>query len=296
MSREGSRKTAACVFAVLIAAPALAAQSDTPIPDLSGYWGRNSLAYESPSVGFGPVENASRTPSGARDRTTLVGDTTNPILNPRAAEIVKRFGEISRKGIGFPDPQTQCWPQSPPFILRAPATQIVQTRKKILILYQNDHQHRRIFLNEAHPARVTPSWYGHSVGHFEGDTLVVDTVGIKVGPFSMIDRFGTPYSENLHLVERFALIDIESANAAMGLNERLNGRLENASADPNDTGKALQIQFTVEDPDVFTAPWSASVTYRRNIDAWVENVCAENLHNYGVAPDPKVPVADRPDF
>jgi hypothetical protein len=301
VTRGVSGKTIARLFAVIIAAPTLtgparAAQSYTPIPDLSGFWGRNSLPYETPSTGLGPVENASRLSSGARDRTMLVGDTTNPILTPQAAQIVKRFGEISRSGKGFPDPQTQCWPQSPPYILRAPATQIVQRRDQMLILYQNDHQVRHIFLNEAHPAHVTPSWYGHSVGHFEGDTLVVDTVGIKVGPFSMIDRFGTPYSESLHLVERFRLIDIEAANAAMAHNERLNGRLENASADPNDTGKGLQIRFTVEDPNFFTAPWSANVTYRRNIDLWVENVCAENLHNYGVAEDPDVPVADRPDF
>ena len=74
------------------------------------------------------------------------------------------------------------------------------------------------------------------------------------------------------------------------------GRLENASADPSDTGRGLQIRFPVDDPNVFTAPWSATVTYLRNIDPWVENVCAENQHNYGVAPDPKLPVADRPDF
>jgi hypothetical protein len=175
-------------------------------------------------------------------------------------------------------------------------TQIIQTRDHILILYQSDHQHRRIFLNEAHPARVTPTSYGHSIGHFEGDTLVVDTVGIRVGPFSMIDRFGTPYSESLHLIERFRLIDIDAANVAMARNERLNGRLENASVDPNDTGKGLQVEFTVEDPIFFTEPWSATVTYRRNINAWVENVCPESVHNYGVAPDPKVPVADKPDF
>ena len=82
----------------------------------------------------------------------------------------------------------------------------------------------------------------------------------------------------------------------MARNERENGRLENASADPNDTGKGLQIQFTVEDPNFFTAPWSATVTYRRNIVPWEEVVCAESMRNYGVATDPKVPTADRPDF
>ncbi len=176
----------------------------------------------------------------------------------------------------------------------------MQQRDEILILYTFDHQIRRIRLNQPHPARVAPSWYGDSVGHFEGDTLVVDTVGVKVGPLSMIDRFGTPYSEALHLVERFRLIDREAANAVMARNERENGRIGpdggGGLADPNDTGKALQIEFTVEDKNVFTAPWSATVTHQRNIQPWQERVCAENLRNYGVAADPKVPVAIRPDF
>ena len=50
---------------------------------------------------------------------------------------------------------------------------------------------------------VTPAWYGDSVGHYEGDTLVIDTVGIKVGPFAMVDMYGTPHSAALHVVERY---------------------------------------------------------------------------------------------
>ena len=69
-------------------------------------------------------------------------------------------------------------------------------------------------MNQPHPARVTPSAHGDSVGHYEGDTLVIDTVGIKVGPYTMIDRFGTPYTEALHVVERYRLIDFEAAKEA----------------------------------------------------------------------------------
>ncbi|HMI96931.1 MAG TPA: hypothetical protein VK479_10505, partial [Micropepsaceae bacterium] len=183
MPRSVSAKTIARFLAVVITtipvltAPARAAESNTSIPDLAGLWARNSFAYETPSAGLGPVENASRLPSGARDRTMLVGDTTNPILTPGAAQVVKRFGEISRSGKGFPDPNNQCWPEGPPYIYRVLETQIVQQRDRILIFYTFDHQVRRIRLNDAHPLRVTPSWYGDSVGHFEGDTLVVDTVG-----------------------------------------------------------------------------------------------------------------------
>jgi hypothetical protein len=50
-------------------------------------------------------------------------------------------------------------------------------------------------LNQPHPVQVTPSWYGDSVGHYDGDELVIDTVGIKVGRFSMIDWFGAPYTK-----------------------------------------------------------------------------------------------------
>jgi hypothetical protein len=54
---------------------------------------------------------------------------------------------------------------------------------------------------------VIPSWYGDSVGHYEGDTLVIDTVGIKIGPFSMVDWYGTPHAEALHVVERYRLLE-----------------------------------------------------------------------------------------
>jgi hypothetical protein len=305
MSRCVRRNPVARILDVLIAVvalmgPAWASESRTSIPDLSGLWARNSFAYETPSAGLGPVENASRLPSGGRDRTMLVGDVTNPILTPHAAQIVQRFGEISKSGIGFPDPNNQCWPEGPPYIFRVLETQIVQDPNQILMLYSFDHQVRHIRLNQSHPVAATPFWYGDSIGHFEGETLVVDTVGIKLGPFSMIDRFGTPYSEALHLVERIRLIDRTTANAAMERNERENGRIGpdggGGRIDPNDTGKALQIAFTVEDPNIFTAPWSATVTYRRNIEPWQERVCAENMRNYGVAPDPKVPVASKPEF
>jgi hypothetical protein len=72
-------------------------------------------------------------------------------------------------------------------------------------------------MNQPHPAEVIPSWYGDSVGHYEGDTLVIDTVGIKIGSFStpglysMINLFGTRYTSVLHVVERYRLLDHETA-------------------------------------------------------------------------------------
>jgi hypothetical protein len=89
--------------------------------------------------------------------------------------------------------------------------QILQQPNKITIVYDHDHQVRHVHLHETHPAQVTPSWYGHSVGHWERDTLVIDTMGIKIGPFSMVDMFGTPHSPALHVIERYSLIEYRAA-------------------------------------------------------------------------------------
>jgi hypothetical protein len=281
--------------------PAMAAEGPAPIPDFSGPWARNSVDFEQPLSGAGPVVNLSRRPNGARDHNRLVGDYTNPILKPAAAAEVQKHGEISLSGGAYPTPTNQCWPESPPFILWQLEMQIVQRNDRITILYHHDHQVRQIQLNRPHPAQVKPSWSGDSGGHYEGDTLVIDTVGIKVGPHSMVDQYGTPHSEALHVVERYRLIDGEAAKVATERDERENDRAPPEATgvfiDPDYTGKGLQIQFTVEDPGVFTMPWSAAVTYRRAQQSiWDEHVCAENRHEYYAGRDTEVPQADKPDF
>src|SRR6476619_2672139 len=84
------------------------------------------------------------------------------------------------------------------------AMQMVQRPNEIVMLFSEDHEVRRVRMNETHPAQVMPSWHGDAVGHYEGDMLVIDTVGAKVDrPYGMIDMFGTPYTEKLHVVERY---------------------------------------------------------------------------------------------
>jgi hypothetical protein len=120
----------------------------------------------------------------------IVGDYTNPILKPEAAAVVKKFGEMSIDHYGFHNPRNQCWPNGLPFILSANGMEMFQQPDKIIMIYQTDHQIRHVRMNAQHPAKITPSWYGDSVGHYEGDTLVIDTVGIKAGPFAMVDGSG----------------------------------------------------------------------------------------------------------
>jgi hypothetical protein len=155
---------------------------------------------------------------------------------------------------------------------------------------------RHIRLNSSHPRNLRPTWQGDSVGRFEGDTLVVDTVGIKAAPISTVDPFGTPHSASMHVVERFRLIDGAAAAEA----QRKNGAVFRAAPpygrgtiDPDTSKKGLQIEFTVEDQKTFTTPWSGLVTYRPTVGEWPESVCAENPRFSGAdTPNPRAQVPD----
>jgi hypothetical protein len=277
-----------------------ATQSTASIPDLSGVWLHPGLGFGPPLSGAGPVRNKSRLPSGASNFALAVGDFNNPILKPEAAEVVKRFGEISLSGRIFPDPDNMCLQNPLPYLFWNFGVQLLQQPDRVTLIYQHDNDYRNVRMNQPHPATVVPTIHGDSVGHYEGDTLVIDTVGIKLGPYRMIDRFGTPYTQALHVVERYRLIDYEATKQALAEAEKEWPRI--GGVDPNYRGKGLQLEFTVEDPGVFTMPWSATITYGRHpSQAWDERVCAENVQhdyrfNYFSDKDAHLPTADKPDF
>ena len=102
------------------------------------------------------------------------------------------------------------------------------------MIYSGDEQVRHVYLDVPHSANPKPSWYGESVGHYEGDTLVIDTIGLNDKTF--IDNFRTPHTEKLHVVERFRLVD---------------------------GGKVMQVNITFDDPDAFYQSWSGIQRYRR---------------------------------
>ncbi len=277
------------------------AQTAATIPDFSGLWLHPGLGFGPPLSGPGPVRNKTRLPTGASNFALIVGDYANPILKPEAAEVVKKFGEISLSGRIFPDPDNMCLQNPVPYILWNFNIQLLQQPDKVTLIYQHDSDFRVVRLKEPHPATIVPSLHGDSVGHYEGDTLVVDTVGIKLGPYRMIDRFGTPYTQALHVVERYRLIDYEATKEALERAEKEWPRV-GSGVDPNYKGKGLQLEFTVEDPGVFTMPWSGTITYGRNANqSWDERVCAENVqhdyqYNYFSERDAHLPTADKPDF
>jgi len=289
MKHGGLLASLLCCSMLASAASAAAAAS---APDLSGAWARTTFELEPPASGPGPLRDAPR----GRDAPPAY---TSPILKPAAAAIVKQRYESVQAGKPYPTPSSTCWPMVPPLIFRVREMQLVQNKDEVTLIYMQDHEVRRVRIGGTHPANLTPTWHGDSIGHYEGDALVVDTIGMKVGAINVIDRAGSPYSKDLHVVERYRLISFEETKAARERNiTRLEGLAtpQAARIDENYQGKGLQVEFTVEDPNVFNTPWFGTATYSKADDNGVENVCAENTFEFYNNRDSVVPKADRPDF
>lgn len=308
------------LFASTLAFSAHGAQTIS-VPDMSGAWGHLVIPpFEPPLSGPGPVMNTVRVGSAevltnnpenkgqgasrlVSNFAQLVGDFTNPILKSEAAEIVRQYGVLARAGTLTPMPSNLCRPNGVPFIFWNLGMQMIQEPDKVTLLYVNDHEVRHVRLNAQHPQKVTPSWYGDSVGHYEGDTLVIDTIGFKKGPHSMIDQYGTPFSDALHIVERYRLIDNETAQTMEARADKDGRDLDRSDSgiarDPAYRGKALLLEFTVEDSGVFTTPWSATITYRRPslpVGGWPEIVCADSPYGYFPGGRADIPVAEKSEF
>src|SRR2546423_14878749 len=218
---------ASSMFATLTGSAHSAAQN---MPDFSGVWGRNVFNFEPAESGPQPLRNLRRVGADAGrpvvvgDPVPLVGDYRNPILRPEAAAVVKTRGEMSASGHDFPDPSNQCATLSPPYLFSIQlGMQLLQRKDDVVILYNQNEQVRHVRLNSAHPRNLKPTTTGDSIGHYEGDTLVVDTVGVKVLPWTTADRFGTPQSEMMHVIERYRLIDARDATDALKRQEKSDG-------------------------------------------------------------------------
>jgi len=286
--------------AMMLNLPAFAADGASGMVGVR--WGKNAFNFEGMPSGPQPLRNLSRLPNGKANAGQLVGDYRNPILTPEAAAVVKQMGELAIAGKGFPNAQDQCRPMAPPFAfaMQLGFAMLPAKNGDIVILYDQNMNVRNIRMNDAHPAKLVPSTMGDSVGRWEGDTLVIDTVGIKTDAFTSVDRFGTPQSESMHIVERYRLIDGPLAKAQIDKYETSEGTVGGgnrvAGYDPDTSLKGLQLEVTLEDPKVFTAPLTARVTYRRLISNWQESVCADNPIEHYKDEWIGLPKADRPDF
>jgi hypothetical protein len=144
----------------------------------------------------------------------------------------------------------KCSPPGMPYIyLQLFPMQIVQTATEIIEFFEYDHTVRHIYMGgRKHPAGLKPSYNGHSVGHWEDDTLVVDTIGLNGKTW--LDRLGRPEGTRMHIVERIRRQDNET----------------------------LQVDFIFDDAENYLMPWTAQIRFQRHSD-WdiLEHVCEDNL-------------------
>jgi len=245
-------------------------------PDSMTGWLAQDDEFIPPPSGPGPVVSDPahpyisfyKFPSNPRP-TFRVADLSNPILQPWVRERLRKVNERSLSGQVVAIPKERCWPVGVPTFLLLPATPVyfLQTPKEVLMIWMQDHQVRRVSLDVPHSANPKPSWFGESVGHYDGDALVVDTIAITTNTF--VDNYQTPHSEQLHVIERFHMID---------------------------QGKTLEVNVHVEDPGAFTTPWNALQRYRRVDRAPLsEVVCPENNDDHfhhGLEPMPEAHKAD----
>src|SRR4051812_2027425 len=269
-------------LAVFIAVVPASAAPDDKIPNFApdsttGWLKPPGDEFIQPESGPGPVKADSSAPYHTNalfaQETPKIADLSNPILQPWVKEQMRKENEAVLAGkVGF-TARSRCWPHGVPGFLLYPVHPIimVQTPKEVLMSWGQDFQLRRVYLNQPHSKNPKPSWYGESVGHYEnGDTLVVDTIGLNDRTY--VDNYRTPHTTQLHVVERFKLIDSER----------------------------LEVNVRVEDPGAFTMPWTAIQRYRRDSRPTEvplhEMVCAENNadhHGQGLYP---IPQANKPDF
>jgi hypothetical protein len=126
----------------LASASTTGVQSAASIPNLSGIWGRDWFTFEPPSSGPGPLVSKLRNPDGTLIHSA-VGDYSNPILSPQAAELVKKKGEIELSGAAFPSPHNQCWPEPTPYTLSIQlGLLVIQQKDEVILISLHDQQSR----------------------------------------------------------------------------------------------------------------------------------------------------------
>lgn len=233
---------AAMSVALLAHAPVFAQSSATeathPVGpgSLNGKW--NTLGYK------GSARNS------ARERVHRTVDDKWPPLLPEAAELLEQRLRAADEGRPFPTTLHECLPGGvPEMIFGSPyLMQIIESPGQVTILHEMFTLFRVIYMDASHPAEPDPTYMGHSVGRWQGDTLIVDTVGLT--DRTSIDEVGMPHSEDLRVTERYRRVDDET----------------------------LEIIVTLDDPATFSQPWNVQVIYKAAPEdtQFIEYVCENN--------------------
>jgi hypothetical protein len=193
-------------------------KSTDPHPDLSGVWLPPDPQALDRMIGYNN--------RGASDGGFAKEISRTPWAEAKYQATKPGFGP--RRAPGGNDPILRCDPPGMPRIMGG-AFEIIQIPGRILLYFESDHVHREVWMDGRElPKDPDPTWYGYSVGKWDGDTLVVDTIGFN--DKTWIDGWGNPHSEDMHVVERYRRVDHNT----------------------------LELRMTVMDPKAYTAPLVSS--------------------------------------
>ena len=200
--------------------------------------------------------------------TQRISDIGNPNIKQWAKDIMKKDNDEVLAGKFAFTARSSCKAAGVPGfdVLLGGALFILQSPTEVTMIFSGNNEVRHIKLDVPHSANPKSSWYGESVGHYEGDTLVVDTIGLNDKTF--IDNYRTPHTDKLHVTERWRMIE---------------------------DGKKLEILLSLDDPGTFNQPLKELRQYDRVNRTLSEDICSENNYNpFGI--DYGTPVAAKPDF
>jgi hypothetical protein len=188
-----------------------------------------------------------RSPGGARDLNGVwfgIGnnDPDNATIRPveggerpftaRGLEIYRKRQQAAAAAHPIRQPSDECLPHGVPAVARLPTPlQIIETPGQVTIIHEASRTVRIVYLDEPQPPNAAATFMGHSVGHWDGDTLVIDTVALRP---NWLDITGAPASEQMHVIERLRKID---------------------------GGRRLENVFTIDDPKMYTRRWTARREY-----------------------------------
>ncbi len=174
-----------------------------------------------------------------------------PPLTPAGKAAYDRNLALASKGDrSFDDVQMACLPPGlPRLMLIDKPFEIIQRAKTVFFIHQENRLPRRVYLDEALPVDPDPAYLGYSVGKWDGQALSVQSAGFRPG--TLLDDSGLPHTEALKVAETWRLTD---------------------------GGNGLEARFTIEDPGMFTGPWTTVAHYRKRPGLLIpEEVCAERL-------------------
>jgi hypothetical protein len=227
-----------------------------------------AMALAAPSdVVDGPLIRPEASSSDARDLSGVwyirlynpqINSTLGrvPPFTPRGKAAWDERVKAEKDGSPIADASSYCWPHGVPRVMNSPyPLQIIQTAGETVIVHEVAHNIRHIYMDQPHPPNLAASFMGDSVGHWEGDTLLVDTIGLN--DRTWIDEIGVIHGKQLHVIERIRKIE---------------------------DGHALENLIRIEDPEYFTQPWYARITYAWRPDLRIaEYICEENNRNMPVS-------------